>query len=61
MPVTINGQEFMVVANAGSVWRSFIIDADQTVAGIQAIESGRYIFETKFSAADIWILEDANP
>ena len=48
-------------SNAGSVWRSFIIDADQTVAGNQAIESGRYIFETKFSAADLsgsW--KDAN-
>jgi hypothetical protein len=39
--------------NVGSVWRSFIIDSDQTVAGNQAIESGRYIFETKVSAADL--------
>ena len=47
--------------NAGAVWRSFIIDSDQTVAGNQAIESGRYIFETKISAADLsgsW--KDAN-
>ena len=39
--------------NVGAVWRSFIIDSDQTVAGNQAIESGRHIFETKISAADL--------
>ena len=39
--------------DSGSVYRTFVIDTDPDQANNQAIESGRYIFETRIDAADL--------
>ena len=39
--------------DSGTVYRTFIIDADPNQANNQAIESGRYIFETRIDSADL--------
>ena len=39
--------------DSGIVYRTFLIDADPNQANNQAIESGRYIFETRIDAADL--------
>ncbi|MFL2825688.1 MAG: hypothetical protein ACJZ8T_01300 [Coraliomargaritaceae bacterium] len=39
--------------DSGSVYRTFVIDADPDQANNQAIESGRYIFETRIDSADL--------
>ena len=39
--------------DSGSVYRTFVIDADPDQENNQAIESGRYIFETRIDAADL--------
>ena len=39
--------------DTGSVYRTFYIDSDPEQANNQAIESGRYIFETRIDAADL--------
>ena len=39
--------------DSGTVYRTFVIDADPNQANNQAIETGRYIFETRIDAADL--------
>ena len=39
--------------DSGTVYRTFLIDADPNQANNQAIDSGRYIFETRIDAADL--------
>ena len=39
--------------DSGTVYRTFVIDADPKQANNQAIETGRYIFETRIYAADL--------
>ncbi|MDG1701912.1 MAG: hypothetical protein P8I61_03240 [Opitutae bacterium] len=39
--------------DSSTVYRTFVIDADPNQANNQAIETGRYIFETRIDAADL--------
>lgn len=42
-----------IYGTSGTVYRTFVIDADPNQANNQAIETGRYVFETRINAADL--------